>query len=171
MLQFLNFKTVGIGLAVLSSLLSLTYWKGCGDGKEIGRQQERAEMQKEVDDWKGKYLNLRDAPTKTVTVTKTVYIQKPGRVDTVMVLWSDDSTKTSKPYTVESPGTMQVSFLPVTNQFIFDFKPSPMRIDTVIVTETKWAVEYRDVNVFEKVEFYIGAVIAGIGGYALAGGF
>ena len=33
----------GIGLAVLSSLLSLTYWKGCGDGKEIGRQQERAE--------------------------------------------------------------------------------------------------------------------------------
>lgn len=172
----LNLKTIGIVFAIISSIATAAYFKGCSDGKESGRE----EMQSVVDEWRGKYQNLRDQPPKVETRTITKYIDRPARTDRVASVPVEETEtpletpRTSVPYTVDSPGTMEVTFIPLASafqQFVFDWKPAPMRVDTVYVTETKTALEYVEVSIFEQAEFYVLTVIAAVGGYALAGGF
>jgi hypothetical protein len=171
-----KWKLIGLALAGLLALGSAIYWQGCSKGKELGRE----EMQQEVNEWKGKYLNLRDAPPKIETRTVTRFVEREpssGR-STATPVESEEENPLAIPKTttirIESPGMLNVTFFPLelpAKQFLYYLDPEPMRIDTVIVTETKWAVEYRDVNVFAKLELYVCVAIAAVGGYALAGGF
>jgi hypothetical protein len=171
-----NWKLIGIGLAGLLALGSAIYWQGCEKGKDLGRE----EKQEEVNEWKGKYLNLRDAPPKIETRTVTRFVEREpqsGRSEATAVESTEENPLAIPKTTtirIKSPGMLNLTFFPLeipAKQFLYYLDPEPMKIDTVYVTETKWAVEYRDVNVFEKVEFYVGALVAAIGGYALAGGF
>lgn len=175
MLQLLNLKSISIALAVAIPILSGIYLKGCSDGKEKGRAEATEEMQAEVNKWKGQYQDLRDAPPKIETRTVTKYITLPPRVDTVaQVSGESEDEVTSAPYIVQGPGVIQATYMRLAQpweRFRFDFQPSPLRVDTVFVTETKTALEYVEVSIFEQAEFYVLTVIAAVGGYALAGGF
>ena len=169
----LNSKTALIaGLAL--SLAGGIWLHGCdyGDGK--GHARGVAEKQEEVDKWRKQYLDLRDAPPKTEIKVVTKYVTLPRRVDTVAIAVDTPEEKISAPYHVESAGTIQAAYLPmapIDGRFRFNFIPDVIKVDTVYVIETRTALEYVEVSVFEQAEFYIMTVIAAVGGYALAGGF
>lgn len=175
MLQLLNLKTIGIALGLLLTVVSAAYLRGCSDGKGIGREQATAEMQKEVDKYRGMYQNLRDQPPKVEMRVVTKYVTLPRRVDTVAAVSGETEDQvTSAPYPVASSGTVTATYLRLAEpwqRFRFEFKPDPMRVDTIYVTETKTALEYVEVSIFEQTEFYILTAIAAVGGFALGGGF
>lgn len=174
MLQLLNLKTILIVMGVLSGVVSAAYLKGCSDGDEKGYARGVEEKQSEVDKWRGMYQNLRDQPPKVETRTVTKYVITPARVETVGVVIDTPEEVTSYPYHVAGPGTVQATYIPLASlsqRFRFDYRPEPMKVDTVYVTETKTALEYVEVSIFEQAEFYVVTILAAVGGFAAGGGF
>lgn len=171
-MQLLNLKTIAIAGAFLVMAVSFSFWKGCDYGTERTVKEYRVKL----DESELKYQRLLNAPPKVDTVRITRWLPaKPPRVDTVGTVAeeapSPETPKMSMPYTIEEPGTLRVEFIPVaspTEQFVFHFKPSPVKVDTVYVTMTKTAVEYVEktstLTVIESVALGIGAGNLAAGG-------
>lgn len=186
MLQLLNLKTIGIVFAVISAIAAAAYFKGCGYGKEIG-------YEKGVAEWKPKYEALRDAPPDTVEKITVVYRDRPiirgtaaAKIDSAALkellaqnedkdeLIAELAAPKSTEFDLPGYGKVYVHHFPLKlpqEQFSYLGQPDPERIETVERVVTKTAIEYVEVSVFEKSAFYIGVALAGIVGYAAAGGF
>lgn len=185
MLQLLNLKIIGIVFVVISSIATAAYFKGCSDGKDIGREEGIAE-------YKPKYEALRDAPPETTKTVTVVYRDRPSvrgtsaaKIDSAALkeLLEQNADKDEliaelaapKSTEIDLPGgRLYVHHFPLKTpqeQFSYLFEPEPERIETVERVVTRTAIEYRDKPVYEYATFWIFTGIAGVAGYAAAGGF
>jgi hypothetical protein len=178
--SLLNLKALGIALGALVIISTFVFIKGC----DYGKAGQKEDDEKEIAELNLKYERLVNAPPVVKSETTYVYRTRKAQSGT-----SASIPETSEPgdfiaqlsvpkYTefyVEGAGVIGVHHYPLkilSEQFSWEvIKPEPQKMERVEVTVTKTAIEYVDISVFEKAEFYLSFAVAAIAGYAVAGGF